>query len=230
MSRRLLLACGIASSALYALVNVIAPLRYPGYDVVAQAVSELGAIGAPSRPLMIATGLPYNLLVLAFAWGVWRAGDGNRPLRAAAASLAAFAALGVVAPFTSMQQRGQPFALTDALHITCTALTVLLMLLAIGFGAAALGPRFRGYSIATLLVHLAFGAWAAADGPRLARGLPTPWIGVTERINIGVFLLWVVVLAVALMRRAPLSERAGTRTATAPPPRTAARDRGGSRA
>ena len=43
---------------------------YPGYDVASRAVSELSAIGAPTRPLMVAAGLPYNLLVLAFAW-VW---------------------------------------------------------------------------------------------------------------------------------------------------------------
>jgi hypothetical membrane protein len=201
MSRRLLLLCGVASSALYTLVNVVAPLRYPDYDVRSRAVSELSAIGAPTRPLMIATGLPYGLLVLAFAWGVWRSGDGNRPLRAAAASLAAFAVLGFLAPFTPMHPRGSPFALTDVLHIACTVVTVLLMLLSIGYGAAALGPGFRAYSIVTLLVHLTFGARAATDGPRLARGLPTPWIGVTERINISVFMLWVVVLAVMLMQR-----------------------------
>jgi hypothetical protein len=203
LSRRPLLLCGIASSALYVAVNIAAPLQYPGYSVVSQAVSELSAIGAPTRPLMLATGIPYNLLVLAFARGVWLAGDGNRPLRAAGVALAAFAILGLTAPFTSMHVRGEPFALTDALHIVGTAVTVLLMLLAIGLGAAALGARFRAYSFATLLVHLGFGAWAAADGPRLAHGLPTPWIGVTERINIGVFLLWVVVFAVALMRKAP---------------------------
>ena len=208
MSQRRLLLCGIASSALYALVNLVAPAMYPGYDVASRAVSELSAIGAPTRPLMVATGLPYNLLVLAFAWGVWRSAEEDRPLRAVGALLAAFALLGFAAPFTAMQQRGEAFALTDALHIACTALTVLLMLLAIGFGAAAMGPRFRTYSIATLLVHLVFGAWAAADGPRLARGLPTPWIGITERINIGVFLLWVALLAVALMRKAPATRRA----------------------
>ena len=200
MNARLLLACGIASSLLYAAVNVVAPLRYPGYDLPSQAVSELSAIGAPTRPLMIATGILYNLFVLAFAWGVWRASPTNRPLRVVGALLAAFAILGFAAPFTAMQQRGEPFALTDAMHIAATVLTVLLMLLAIGFGAAALGPRFRDYSIATLLVHLVFGAWAGAEGPRLAAGLPTPWIGVTERINIGVFLLWVVVLATVLLR------------------------------
>ena len=27
-----------------------------------------------------------------------------------------------------------------------------------------------------------------------------PWLGVWERINLGVFLLWVVVLAIALLR------------------------------
>ena len=230
MSRRLLLSCGIAASALYALVNVIAPGYYPGYDVVSRAVSELAAIGSPTRSLMIVTGLPYNLLMLAFAWGVWRADKGNRPLRAAGALLVAFALLGFVAPFTSMHQRGEAFGITDALHIACTALTVLLMLLAIGFGAAALGPRFRAYSVVTLLVHLAFGAWAAADGPRLAHGLPTPWIGITERVNIGVFMLWVVVLAVALMRQVPMAARVETRKAAAPPPRSAARGRAGSRA
>jgi len=211
MSRRLLLSCGVAASALYALVNVVAPLRYPDYDVPSRAVSELSAIGSPTRPLMIATGFPYNLLMLAFAWGVWRSAAGNRPLRAAGAMLAAFAVLGFAAPFTAMHQRGEAFALTDALHIACTALTVLLMLLAIGFGAAALGARFRAYSIATLLVHLVFGAWAAAEGPRLARGQRTPWIGVTERINIGVFLLWVAVLAFALWPAKSPRDLAGRR-------------------
>ena len=38
------------------------------------------------------------------------------------------------------------------------------------------------------------------DAPRIGANLPTPWIGVWERINLGVFLLWVVMLAVALWR------------------------------
>jgi hypothetical protein len=38
------------------------------------------------------------------------------------------------------------------------------------------------------------------EAPGIAANLPTPWIGVWERINLGVFLLWVVVLAVALLR------------------------------
>jgi hypothetical protein len=35
--------------------------------------------------------------------------------------------------------------------------------------------------------------------------LPTPWIGLFERINISVFLLWVVVLAAVLWRTGNLA-------------------------
>jgi len=31
--------------------------------------------------------------------------------------------------------------------------------------------------------------------------LPTPWLGVWERINIGVYLVWIVVLALMMMKR-----------------------------
>jgi hypothetical protein len=39
--------------------------------------------------------------------------------------------------------------------------------------------------------------------------LPTPWIGLWERINISVFLMWVVVLAAVLWR--PMREQGETR-------------------
>jgi hypothetical protein len=58
------------------------------------------------------------------------------------------------------------------------------MLLAIGFGAAAFGKRFRLYSIATFLMLLLGGVLTGLDQPRLAANLPTPWMGVWERISI----------------------------------------------
>jgi hypothetical protein len=77
---------------------------------------------------------------------------------------------------------------------------VLFMLLIIGFGTTAFGKRFRLYSIGTILVVVVFGALAGMDAPRIEANLPTPWVGVTERINIDVSLLRVVVLAIALLR------------------------------
>jgi hypothetical protein len=63
--------------------------------------------------------------------------------------------------------------------------------------------RFRLYSITTMVILLAAGLLTSRDAPGVSANLPTPWIGVWERINIGVWLLWVVVLAVALLRRRP---------------------------
>jgi hypothetical protein len=74
------------------------------------------------------------------------------------------------------------------------------MLGAIGVSTAAFPKRFRMYSIASLGILVAFGALTFADAPRLSADLPTPWLGVWERINLGVFLLWVVVLAVTILR------------------------------
>jgi len=102
-----------------------------------------------------------------------------------------------------MHQRGAGVSATDVLHIADAAAIVLLILLSIGFGAAALGKGFRIYSIATIVILLVFGALTAQQGPRIAANLPTPWIGIEERVNVYVSMLWIVVLAIALLRAQP---------------------------
>jgi hypothetical protein len=47
---------------------------------------------------------------------------------------------------------------------------------------------------------LVFGALAGIQGPRIGANLPTPWLGITERINVYSAMLWVLVLAVVLLR------------------------------
>jgi hypothetical protein len=196
MGRKPLLICGILSSLLYVAMNVFVPMLDPAYRSASQSVSELSAIGAPTRSVWVPLGIVYTLLVTAFGWGV-RAGP-DRSLRIAGGLLMAYGIIGVFWP--PMHLRGTESTLTDTLHIVWTIVTVLLMMLAIGFGATAFGARFRLYSIATLVVLVAFGVLTGLEAPGIAANLPTPWIGVWERINIGVFLLWVVVLAVALLR------------------------------
>lgn len=82
-----------------------------------------------------------------------------------------------------------------------TGVLVLLMLLANGFAAFALGKRFRIYSIATLAAVIAMGAAMAPAGSKLAASQPTPGFGILERINVYSFMLWVGVFSVALYRR-----------------------------
>ena len=211
MVRKVLLICGIVSSVLYVAADTLAAMRYEGYSYTDQTISELSAIGAPTRPLWVLLGLAYTLLVTAFGSGVWRSASRNRPLRIVGSLLIVYGVIGLAWPLAPMHLRGTEFTLTDAAHIGFAMVTVLLMLLAIGFGAAALGKRFRLYSIATIVILVAFGTLTGMDGPRIAANQPTPWVGVWERINLGVFLLWVVVLAIALLRVRGTSDAADTR-------------------
>ena len=201
--RRTALVCGIASSLLYGLM--IWAIRYQGYSVLAQVPSELTAIGAPTRALWIPLGWVYTALITAFGIGLWRAAGRNRALRVAAGLVLAYASLGLFWPFAAMHQRDVLAAgggtSSDTWHLVLGAVTVFLMFLAIGFGAGAFGTRFRTYSLVTIVTLLTFGLLTFSEAPHLQTGLPTPWIGLWERINITAFLLWIAVLASALWRR-----------------------------
>ena len=200
--RKTLLVCGIVSSLLYA--AMIWAIRYEGYNLVSQVPSELTAIGAPTRALWARLGWIYTVLVTAFGWGLWTSAGRNRALRIVGGLILAYASLGLLWPFAVMHQREVLAAgggtLSDTVHVVLGGVTVFFTFLAIGFGAAAFGRRFRLYSIASIVALLVFGALTFLEAPRLQANLPTPWVGLWERINISVFLLWVAVLATMLWR------------------------------
>jgi hypothetical protein len=200
--RKVLLLCGIASSVLYGLM--IWAIRYEGYSLFSQVPSELTAIGAPTRVLWAQLGWIYTVLVTAFGIGLWKSAGRNRAVRIVGALILAYASLGLLWPFAAMHQREVLATgggtLSDSLHVVLGAVTVFLMFLAIGFGATAFSRTFRFYSIVTIAVLVTFGALTFIEAPRLQTNLPTPWIGLWERINISVFLLWVVALAAVLWR------------------------------
>jgi len=198
-----LLICGIVASLLYVAMNVFIPQQWQGYSLASRVISELSAIGAPTRALWVPLGIAYGALMIAFGWGVRTSARGNRPLRIAGTLILLYSIIGLAWP--PMHQREVVAAggatVTDTLHIVWSAAWVAFMLAAIAFAAAALGKRFRLYSIATLAILLAFGTLTGLDAPRLSTNLPTPLIGVWERIQIGVVVLWDIVLAIALLRR-----------------------------
>ncbi|MCX6903403.1 MAG: DUF998 domain-containing protein [Verrucomicrobia bacterium] len=99
-----------------------------------------------------------------------------------------------------MNTRGNIGSATDTGHLVMSGLTVLLMLLFVAFGSGASGKRFRAYSILTIFVMLGFGMYVGAQAPRVAAQLPTPWMGIMERISVFSPMIWVLVLAIVLLR------------------------------
>jgi hypothetical protein len=200
--RKALLVCGILSSLLYG--AMIGAIGSEGYSRISQTPSELTAIGAPTRSVWMQLGGVYTVLVIAFGWGVWKSAGQDRALRIVGGLLVAYGSLGLLWPFAPMHQREVLAAgggtLSDTMHVVLASATVLLMFVAMGVAARAFGKRFRLYSIASIVVLVAFGALTFWDAPRVQANLHTPWIGLWERINISVFLLWVVVVATVLLR------------------------------
>lgn len=191
--------CGILSSLLYVAIDTIAALRYREYHhYVSQAISELGAVGAPTKQLVDPLFITYSILIIAFGVGVWASAHRERALHVIGALLIGIGAVGLVTP--PMNLRGTGDISGDLPHIVLTGVIVLFILVAITAGASLYGRKWRGYSLATILTLLVSGALTGLAANQLAAGLPTPWLGVAERINIGAYLLWVVALAITLLR------------------------------
>ncbi len=199
--RRISLFCGVLSPLVYAVADTLAGLHWEGYSFRDQAISELGAIGAPSRPLFGAFLIPTYLLLTAFGIGVWQAANGRRRIRVTAGLLVGLGILALtVGQFVPMRPRGTEQGLTGALHLIEGGVAMLMVFGAMGFAATAFNRPFYLYTIATIAVVLVFGAWSGMEAPRLEAGLATPWLGVKERTFWYAYQLWFMVLAFTLLR------------------------------
>jgi len=199
--KKALLVCGIVASLLYVLATILGAKGFEGYDSKSQSVSELFAIGAPSKSLVDPLLVTYSILWIAFGVGVWTSAGRKRALHIVAGGLIGKEVAGLVVQlFFPMHLRGVAVTSNDPVHGILTFVGVLFFLTAMGFGASAFGKHFRFYSIGTLLICAVFGALTGLDVPRMVANEPTPWMGVWERIIIFAYFLWAIVLAVGLLR------------------------------
>lgn len=199
--RRVLLICGILSSLLYVGAVLILGTRWGNYSWAAQNVSELGAIGSPTRPFFVPIMSAYNVLVIAFGVALWGTEGRRSFLRAAAVFLILYAITGYVTGIFFPMPMREAMAVGEGsvMHPLGTLVSVLFFTLSVGFGAAAFGKGFRLYSVATILAIIVFGVWTGMMVPAMEAGLATPWMGFLERINIFSIMQWVAALAVSLL-------------------------------
>ena len=76
-----LLSCGIAAPLLYVATDILLAMRWEGYSYRDQTISELNAIGSPTRTLSIVLGIVGYAFVTAFGVGV---GDRRLPIEGCA--------------------------------------------------------------------------------------------------------------------------------------------------
>ena len=193
---------GLLSSIVYVTIDLLSASRYPGYSLVHQAISELSAIGAPtaSAQLWSLMGPTYGVLFIAFAIAIIHAGRDNPPLRTVGWLLVVFVAWNVLWPVFPMHPRGAERNFSDIGHLVLGAGCEILILSFIAFGSVALGSRFMAFSLIAWSVELLTAIGTFMYVPYMDSGA-TPWLGVVERIMIYTYLLWIAVLAFALIRR-----------------------------
>ncbi len=196
--RKLLLISGLLSSLIYVIANVICVLQYEGYNVASQTVSELSAIGAPTRQLWVSLMIPYSLLGIAFGFGIWRSNSLNLHSKTVGILFIAYAVIGFFWPPMHMRETlaAGGGTISDTLHIVFTIVAVPMMMFIIGLSVSAFGRGFRLFSLVALGVMIVTGIITGIDGPKISANLPTPWIGIWERICIAAYILWVAVLSI----------------------------------
>jgi hypothetical protein len=189
-------------------MDVVASLLSDGYSYTDQTVSELSAIGTPTRPYWLVFGAIYGILALAFATGIWQIAGQERALRVVAVLLAVNIFINLaLGPFSSMHQRevlaADGATLSDTLHLVIVGLGGIIFFLEVALAFTAFGKGFRLYSLATVLTALVFGYLTSSYAPEVQANEPTPWVGIYERISAYGSQLWFLVLAVSLWRLQP---------------------------
>jgi hypothetical protein len=198
-----LLFCGILSSLWYVFMNLFVPLHYPGYSSSSLTVSELSAIGAPTRILWILLGTLYPLLYAAYGWGVFKISGQRTKLKILAALIIGYSIMNLYWPPMHSREAIAAGAksLSDTLHIAWTIATVLLFICTMGVGAAAFGKRIRIYTIISMMLLLLFGILTTTQTQHLEANLPTPLMGFWERLNQYIYFLWVIIISWQLIKK-----------------------------
>ena len=133
MAHKVMLLCGILSSLLYIGTDILGAVRYKDYSYTAQTISELSAIGAPTRSLVVPRFLAYAVLVIAFGVGVWRSAGPKQALRIVGGLLVGYEVVSLAGPFTPMHRRevlaADGVTLTDTLHKLGAMVDTLFILL-----------------------------------------------------------------------------------------------------
>jgi hypothetical protein len=199
--QKVLLACGILFALLYAGTDIAAGLLSKGYRFDSQSASLLSAFGAATRPFVLPLNITADILLIAFALGVWFSADRNWMLRVMACLLAGNALFSLLAVAFFPLHPGEPAnSPANTLNLIPMAVGMVAFLLAIGFGAAGNHGWFRYFSIAVLVAFLVLTILGLYVFPRMAAGQPVSRVGSQERTMFYTELIWLALQAVVLLR------------------------------
>lgn len=175
---------GVVSLLSYTAAVVFAPLAYPGYNPLAQAVSDLSAANAPSLALWNQLSAFYNVCEVVCATVVC-IGIQKRKTKLLRAGIYLFAVMEWVSAvgyrMFPLSSSGYAGAFQDIMHMVITALVVLLSIVSLTViiiaGVKSKECRSYGICAAIALGMMLVGALGM-------KFVPTDYFGVVERFSV----------------------------------------------
>lgn len=202
---------GLVSLLSYTAAVVFSPLAYPGYDWMAQAVSDPSAANAPSLALWNRLSAFYNVCEVLCVTIVC-VGMQGRKTRLLRTGIALFAAMEWVSAvgyrMFPLSDSGYAGAFQDQMHMVVTALVVGLSVVSLVVIVIA-GIRDRGCRSYGVCAAIALGMMlGGVVGMNL---VPAAYFGVVERLSVFAATGFNAALGLHLfcMAPAPEAERAG---------------------
>ena len=175
---------GVVSFLSYTAAVVFAPLAYPGYNWMAQAVSDLSAANAPSLVLWNQLSALYNVCEVVCVTVVC-IGIQGRKTKLLRSGIYLFAVMEWISAvgyrMFPLSSSGYAGAFQDVMHMAVTALVVLLsivsLVIIIVAGAKSKSCRSYGVCAAVALAMMLVGAM----GMKI---VPAEYFGVVERFSV----------------------------------------------
>lgn len=191
---------GMIAVAGYVGATVLGGVLDPEYSHLRDAISTLTAAGAPDRVLLGALYVGYNLLLAGFALAVYRSSAGGRLLLAATVlfALGSVSGIGQVTAFPQ-DAPGSPLTGPGTMHLVLAGVSSLVTVACAvlywrGFRTDPVWRPMSRVSLAAAIVIL-----ASAPGAVVTVGGPVQ--GLFERVTIGAFMVWIIVLSAHALRR-----------------------------
>lgn len=203
-TQRLLAICGIFGPILFTFVVFILGLLRPGYDHIAQSISELGEVGGPNAIIMNTVGFALlGALMIAFAFGLHRGINEGKGSKIGPALVALSGAALIMAGIFSCYPAGVDTPTVGIIHyvfITIYASAMILAPLALspGLRRDRLWQSYVTYSLITVVVAGALSALFVITV--YIFNVFEPWKGILQRVSMVAPPLWMEVMAIRLLR------------------------------
>lgn len=196
--RRLALA-GIVGPIVWWLLIIVNGAITPGYNHVSDFISTLGAVDAPYAVFQQINFAVFGGSLLAFTFGIhYWFGDGNRP-KAGTILLGALG-VGIILAGVFPENPAAPDSTTNVLHNIVSVVGFLAGIVGVGLVSRRIDandqwPSYRNEPIWTVFIVLVtFIVFIFSVNSE------SPFLGLTQRLFIGVITLWIVVQAYRLYR------------------------------